>query len=147
MNYSKWIGFALAIGVLAASAGCQESREVGKSARGLFAGEVETTFERTPDEISQAIVASEKDLKLVRISESKKIEDGQDEWTVKLRSPADEKIEIVYTKLSDRFTEIEISTGPFGNSDLRQSVFESIRGKLGLLNAEAGVDYSLPHSN
>src|SRR5215216_6656087 len=103
MLYRNWIAAAIALGLLAATAGCQESQEVGKSARGLFAGEVETTFERTPDQISKAIAATEKDLKLVRIRESKEVEDGQDEWTIVLRSPQDVKVEIVYTKLSERF--------------------------------------------
>jgi hypothetical protein len=148
MQYTKWIVIALAIGLTAAVAGCQQTQEVGKSARGLFAGEMETTFDRTPDQVSQAIVATEKDLKLVRISESKEVDDGQDEWTVVLRSPSDVKVEIVYTKLSERFTEIEISTGPFGDSDLRQSIYDTMRSKLGLLpssSSQASADWSAPN--
>jgi len=133
----KWIAFAVAVGVLTALAGCQESQEVGKSARGLFAGEMETTFDRTTDQVAEAITATEKELKLVRTSESKDIEDGADEYTVVFRSARDEKIEIVYTKLSERFTGIEISTGPFGNSELRQSIYDTLRSKLGLLPAQA----------
>jgi hypothetical protein len=129
----RWIAVAVAVGLLTALAGCQESREVGKSARGLFAGEMETTFDRSTDKIAQAITASEKDLKLVRISESKEIVDGQDEYTIVLRTPKDEQVEIVYTKLSERFTQVEISTGPFGNSELRQSIYDALRSKLGLL--------------
>jgi hypothetical protein len=138
MLYRNWIAAAITLGAIAASAGCQESQEVGKSARGLFAGEVETSFERTADQVSKAITATEKELKLVRISESKELEDGQEEWTVVLRSPQDVKVEIVYTKLSERFTEVEISTGPFGNSELRQSIYDTIRGKLGLLPNQSG---------
>src|SRR6266542_2172035 len=89
----------LAIG-LAANAGCQQTRELGKSARALFGGSVENTVERTPDQVSKAIEATEKDLKLVRISEQKEIDDGQDEWTIVLRTPEDDKLEIVYKKLS-----------------------------------------------
>ena len=133
---------SVALTAALAGAGCQESREVGRSARGLFAGEIETTFERTADQVAQAIVATEKELKLVRISESKEIDDGQEEWTVELRSPGNVPIEIEYTKLSDRFTEIQISTGPFGDSDMRQSVYDTMRSKLGLLpgGATASAD-------
>ena len=45
--YRNWIAAAVTLGVLAASAGCQESQEVGKSARGLFAGE--SMFSRETD--------------------------------------------------------------------------------------------------
>ncbi len=149
MRYSKWIGFVLAMGLTVAIAGCQQTDEMGKSARGLYAGETETALDRTPDQVGQAIVAIEKDLKLVRVSESEQSEDGQDEWTVVLRTQRDVKVEIVYTKLSERFTEVEISTGPFGDSALRQSIYDAMRSRLGLLpsQSEASADWSLPNGN
>ena len=127
----------VAIGLTASLAGCARSREMGKSARAVFQGGIETTFERTPEQVAQAIDATAAQLKLIRINSKTQPSDGLSETTETFRTAKDWKVEIIYTKLSDRSCDVEVNTGPFGDSDLRAEIYGTLRDKLNAMAAPA----------
>jgi len=120
----------VAIGLTASLAGCAKSREMGKSARAVFQGGIENSFERSPEQVAQAIDATSKELKLVHISSKTQPSGGQSETIETFRTAKDWKVQIIYTKLSERSCDIEVNTGPFGDSDLRHDIYASLREKL-----------------
>ena len=118
--------------------GCQQTKEMGKSAKGLFLGATGTTIERAPEQISAAIDATAAELKYFRIGATTKAVEQKTETTVVLRNSADEKISISYRPVTEKQTHVEVSTGAFGDSDLRQAVWETLKSKLGLLGTTRG---------
>jgi uncharacterized protein YcfL len=117
--------------------GCQQTKEVGRSAQGLFVGATESSVQRTPEQISRAIDETAADLKYFRIGSTTKSVEGADETSVVLRNSQDQKVTISYRPESEKVTHVEVSTGPFGDSELRQTVWESLKSNLGLLSTKS----------
>lgn len=122
---------------LAALTGCQGTHEFGKSAKALFQGGVDTNVERSPEQIKTAVAATAADLKLIPIrSTTTKVKGKNDETVAILRTSQDTKIEITYSKVNDKVSTIEVNTGSFGDSTLRQRVYENLRVRLGVIGPQ-----------
>jgi|SRR5450432_2170751 len=132
MKFSAMVLFTAA---LAWSIGCSQTKEFGKSTGKLFTGTASQTIDRTPAQIEQAIDATIADLKFIRIGSTTKPSKEQIETAVISRNSQDEKVVFIYTPVTATTTEVGVSTGPFGSSDLRQEAWETLRARLGLLPA------------
>jgi hypothetical protein len=127
--------FAILFSVFALMVGCSQTKEFGKSTGELFTGTTHDTVERTPKQIEQAIDASIADLKFARIESKTESSEQEVQTAVIARNDRDKKIVFLYTPVTSTTTKIAVSTGPFGNSDLREQAWETLRSNLGLVVA------------
>lgn len=125
-----------AVPLLTGVAGCQQTKEVGKSSKQLFRGEVGAVVEQSPQQVAQAVEAAIADLKLIRITATTRPSKEQTETVVIARNTKDAKISIAYrgTKTGPAGTRVAVTTGVMGNSELRDQVWDAVRIRLGVLN-------------
>jgi hypothetical protein len=116
--------------------GCSQSKEVGKSSKGLFRGEVGAVVQQSPQQVAVAVDQAIADLKLIRINATTRPSREQTETVVVARNTKDARIAVAYrgTKANDGSTRIAITTGVMGNSELRDQVWDAVRIRLGVLN-------------
>jgi hypothetical protein len=116
--------------------GCSQSKEVGKSSKQLFRGEVGAVVQQSPQQVAVAVDQAIADLKLIRINATTRPSREQVETVVVARNTKDARIAVAYraTKANDGSTRIAITTGMMGNSDLRDQVWDAVRIRLGVLN-------------
>ena len=132
-----------AAGVLAAAgaAGCAQSKEVGKSGKQLFRGEVGAVVQQSPAQVEQAVQAAIADLNLIRITATTRPSKEQTETVVIARTAKDAKVSIAYrgTDPAASSTRVVVTTGVMGNSELRDQVWDAVRIRLGVLNLTANT--------
>jgi hypothetical protein len=116
--------------------GCSQSKEVGKSSKQLFRGEVGTVVQQSPQQVAVAVDQAIADLKLIKITATTRPSREQTETVVIARNTKDAKISVAYrgTKANDGSTRIAVTTGMMGNSELRDQVWDAVRIRLGVLN-------------
>ena len=116
--------------------GCSQSKEVGKSSKQLFRGEVGAVVQQSPQQVAVAVEQAIGDLKLIRINATTRPSREQTETVVVARNTKDARIAVAYrgTKANDGSTRIAITTGMMGNSELRDQVWDAVRIRLGVLN-------------
>ena len=120
--------------VIGSAAGCSSTHEVGKSAQGLFRGEVEATAQQSPAQVAQAVDGAIADVKLIKINSTTK---KTSETVVTARTSKDAKVIIAYRPVNATAVHVCVSTGAFGDSELRQQVWDALRVRLGLINMAA----------
>jgi hypothetical protein len=131
-------GLSLTVAVLVTlTLGCQQTRELGRSTKQLFTGTTEATVDRTPEQVVQAIDATIADLKLLHIGATTKPGKTATETTVVIRNAADQRITVMYHPVSETKTRVVVGTGAFGDSELRQNVWDNLRLRLGVLGSSA----------
>lgn len=125
-----------AVPLLTGVIGCQQTKEVGKSGKQLFRGEVGAVVEQSPQQVAQAVEAAIADLKLIRITATTRPSREQTETVVIARNTKDAKISVAYrgTTTGPTGTRIAVTTGVMGNSELRDQVWDAVRIRLGVLN-------------
>ena len=130
------LAFAAVPLMTAGVVGCQQTKEVGKSSKQLFRGEVGAVVEQSPQQVAQAVEAAIADLKLIRITATTRPSREQTETVVIARNTKDAKISIAYrgTKTNPAGTRVAVTTGALGNSELRDQVWDAVRIRLGVLN-------------
>ena len=130
------VAFAAAGLLTTGVVGCSQSKEVGKSSKGLFRGEVGAVVQQSPQQVAVAVDQAIADLKLIRINATTRPSREQTETVVVARNTKDARIAVAYrgTKANDGSTRIAITTGMMGNSDLRDQVWDAVRIRLGVLN-------------
>src|SRR5439155_21606062 len=96
--------------VIGTAAGCAQTHEVGRSAQSLFRGESETTVQRSPEQVAQAVDAAIADVKLIKIGTTAKHVDNQLETIVIARTAQDEKVQIAYHAIGSAATRVCVST-------------------------------------
>jgi hypothetical protein len=137
-NLRYWVLAVATVAPLfsAGVAGCSQSKEVGKSSKGLFRGEVGAVVQQSPQQVAVAVDQAIADLKLIRITATTRPSREQTETVVIARNTKDAKISVAYrgTKLADGSTRIAVTTGMMGNSELRDQVWDAVRIRLGVLN-------------
>ena len=141
MNLRYLVLAFAAVPLLGGVVGCQQTKEVGKSSKQLFRGEVGAVVQQSPQQVAQAVEAAIADLKLIRITATTRPSREQTETVVIARNTADAKISVAYrgTKQTDGSTRVVVTTGVMGNSELRDQVWDAVRIRLGVLNlANAG---------
>lgn len=142
----RYLVLALAAApLLSGVVGCQQTKEVGKSSKQLFRGEVGAVVQQSPQQVAQAVEAAIADLKLIRITATTRPSREQTETVVIARNTNDAKISVAYrgTKNNDGSTRVVVTTGVMGNSELRDQVWDAVRIRLGVLNlANAGTNNS-----
>lgn len=130
----RWILAGAFAAAVVFSTGCSETKEVGKSTKQLVTGQVDNVIARSPEQVSDAIEGTIADLKLMRINSSSRTVSKQTETNVVARNHEDVKITFTYRKVDDKNTRLGVTTGMFGDSTLRQQVWDQLRTRLGLLN-------------
>ena len=122
--------------VVSGVVGCSQSKEVGKSGKGLFRGEVGAVVQQSPQQVAVAVDQAIADLKLIRINATTRPSREQTETVVVARNTKDARIAVAYrgTKANDGSTRIAITTGMMGSSELRDQVWDAVRIRLGVLN-------------
>jgi hypothetical protein len=135
LNVRLLIG-VLVITVLAAGVGCSE---VKRSGSGLFRGEVGAIMSQPQPQVAAAIDAAFADLKLNRIGATTQPveEKSKTETIVTARSARDVKVTVAYRPMGDGSTRVIVSTGAFGDSALRDQVWDAVRVRLGVFNVAA----------
>jgi hypothetical protein len=130
------LAFAAVVPLTSGVVGCQQSKEVGKSSKQLFRGEVGAVVQQSPQQVAQAVEGAIADLKLIRITATTRPSSEQTETVVIARNTKDAKISIAYrgTKTGPAGTRVAVTTGMMGNSDLRDQVWDAVRIRLGVLN-------------
>jgi hypothetical protein len=128
------VGFVAA--VIGGVAGCQQGKEVGKSSKQLFRGEVGAVVQQSPQQVAVAVEQAIADLRLIKINATTRPSREQTETVVVARNQKDAKIAVAFrgTKNADGSTRIAVTTGVMGNSDLRDQVWDAVRIRLGVLN-------------
>jgi hypothetical protein len=128
------VGFVAA--VIGGVAGCQQGKEVGKSSKQLFRGEVGAVVQQSPQQVAVAVEQAIGDLRLIKINATTRPSREQTETVVVARNQKDAKIAVAFrgTKNADGSTRIAVTTGVMGNSELRDQVWDAVRIRLGVLN-------------
>ena len=121
--------------VVLVGVGCQQTKEVGKSAKELFLGTLDANVERSPEQVADAIDETIEDLGLLKIGVTTQPAKGEEKETtvVTVRNKADEKVTVNYRPVDEKWTYVSIGTGVLGDSALREQVWDTLRVKLGLL--------------
>lgn len=128
----------LALFVLIA-VGCKQTQEIGKTTKQLFTGTTEATVDRNVDEVNAAIDATAAELNYIRIGSNSKQGKKGTETTVIIRNSADQRITVTYRIVSPTQTHVAVGTGAFGDSNLRQNVWDTLRLKLGVLGSSTSA--------
>jgi len=133
---TKWILIGAVAITLALANGCSTTHEIGKSSAQLFRGEQGTTVDQPSDRVGPAIEAAIADLKLIRINATTRPAEAKSktETVVIARNSQDVRIQIAYVPINATSTRVVVSTGAFGDSDLRDKVYDAVRIRLGVLN-------------
>jgi hypothetical protein len=133
---TKWILIGAVAITLVLANGCSTTHEIGKSSSQLFRGEQGTTVDQPSDRVGPAIEAAIADLKLIRINATTRPAEAKTktETVVVARNAQDVRIQIAYVPVNATSTRVVVSTGAFGDSDLRDKVYDAVRIRLGVLN-------------
>ena len=111
--------------------------------RQLFRGETGTTVQQPSDRVGPAIDLAIADLKLIRINATTRpsgdLKSPTTETVVVARNAQDTRIQIAYVPIDAKNTRVVVSTGAFGDSDLRDKVWDAVRIRLGVLNVNSGT--------
>ena len=130
---TKWILIGVAAITLALSSGCQTTHEIGKSSSQLFRGEQGAVVQQSPTQVAQAIEAAIVDTKLIRINATTRPSETKIETVVVARDNNDVRVQVAYVPVDAKTTKVVVSTGAFGDSDLRDRVWDAVRIRLGLI--------------
>jgi len=130
---TKWILIGAAAITLALSNGCQTTHEIGKSSSQLFRGEQGAVVEQSPQQVAQAIEAAIADTKLIRINATTRPAETKVETVVVARDGKDTRVQVAYVPVTATSTKVVVSTGAFGDSDLRDRVWDAVRIRLGVI--------------
>jgi len=136
---TKWVLLGVAAITLGLSSGCQTTHEIGKSGQQLFRGETGATVQQTPAQVGAAIDAAIADAKLIRINATTRPAENKTETVVVARDGNDTRIQVAYVPVSATSTRVVVSTGAFGDSDLRDRVWDAVRIRLGLIAIGQGA--------
>jgi len=136
MNLRSMVLVGFVAAVLGGVAGCQQGKEVGKSSKQLFRGEVGAVVQQSPQQVAVAVEQAIADLKLIKINATTRPSREQTETVVVARNQKDAKIAVAFrgTKNADGSTRVAVTTGVMGNSELRDQVWDAVRIRLGVLN-------------
>ena len=140
MNMKYLIGALVAVAFLSGGVGCSQTKEIGKSSKQLFRGEVGAVVQQTPAQVAQAVEAAIADLRLIRIGATTRPTAREETETVVVaRNASDAKIWVAYraTKPEGTQTRIAVSTGVLGRSSMRDELWDAVRIRLGVLNLAA----------
>jgi hypothetical protein len=139
MNLKYLIAALVAVMFLSSGGGCSQTKEIGKSSKQLFRGEVGAVVQQPPAQVAQAVDAAIADLKLIRIGATTRPTREQTETVVIARNSADAKIWVAFraTTPEGSLTRIAVSTGVLGQSAMRDELFDAVRIRLGMLNIAA----------
>jgi hypothetical protein len=120
-------------------AGCSSTKEVAKSSKQLLRGEQGTVVAQSPQQVAQAVDQAIAGLKLIRIGATTRPSKEQTETVVIARNTSDAKVTIAFraTGRDAGKTRVAVTTGPMGNSDLRDQVWDAVRIQLGVITATA----------
>jgi hypothetical protein len=138
---TRWILIGAAAVLLAS--GCQTTHEIGKSSSQLFRGETGGTVQQPASQVATAIDAAIADTKLIRINATTRPSENKIETVVVARDTGDTRIQVAYVPVTANTTKVVVSTGAFGDSDLRDRVWDAVRIRLGVL-AIGGVPTTQP---
>jgi hypothetical protein len=136
---TKWILIGVAAITLGLSSGCQTTHEIGKSGTQLFRGETGATVQQTPVQVAQAVDAALVDARLIRINATTRPAENKTETIVVARDRNDTRIQVAYVPVTSTSTRVVVSTGAFGDSDLRDRVWDAVRIRLGLIAIGLGA--------
>ena len=134
---TSWILIGAAAITLVLASGCQTTHEIGKSSAQLFRGETGATVDQSPDVISKAIDLAIGDLKLIRINATTRPSENHVETIVVARNSDDTRIQIAYVPVDGKKTRVVVSTGAFGDSDLRDKVWDAVRIRIATVGENA----------
>ena len=136
MNLRSMVLVGFVAAVIGGVAGCQQGKEVGKSSKQLFRGEVGAVVQQSPQQVAVAVEQAIGDLRLIKINATTRPSREQTETVVVARNQKDAKIAVAFrgTKNADGSTRIAVTTGVMGNSELRDQVWDAVRIRLGVLN-------------
>ena len=121
---------AITLGV---ASGCSTTHEIGKSTTQLVRGETGATVSESAQHVAQAIELAIGDAKLIRINATTRPSETATETVVVARDGSDTRVQIAYVAISPSSTRVVVSTGAFGDSDLRDRVWDAVRIRLGLI--------------
>jgi hypothetical protein len=130
---TKWILIGVAAITLALSNGCQTGHEIGKSSSQLFRGETGAVVQQTPAQVATAIDAAIADAKLIRINATTRPAENKVETVVVARDNNDTRVQVAFVPVDGKSTKVVVSTGAFGDSDLRDRVWDAVRIRLGMI--------------
>ena len=142
MNMKYLIGALVVVAFLSGGVGCSQTREIGKSSKQLFRGEVGAVVQQPPAQVAQAVEAAIADLHLIRIGATTRPTAREEtETVVTARNSADAKVWVAFraTKPEGTQTRIAVSTGVMGNSTMRDQLWDAVRIRLGMLNLANGA--------
>ena len=131
---TKWILIGVAVITLTMSSGCQTTHEIGKSGTQLFRGETGAVVEQTPAQVGGAIDAAIADAKLIKITATTRPSESKVETLVIARDNKDTRVQVAYLPVDGKHTKVVVSTGAFGDSDLRDRVWDAVRIRLGMIS-------------
>ena len=140
---TKWILNGVAAITLALSNGCQTTHEIGKSSSQLFRGETGGVVEQTPAQIAPAVEAAIADAKLIRINATTRPSENKIETVVVARDGNDVRVQVAFVPVDTKTTKVVVSTGAFGDSNLRDRVWDAVRIRLGMI-AVSGAPTTQP---
>ena len=130
---TKWILIGAAAITLALSNGCQTTHEIGKSSSQLFRGETGGVVQQPWTAVAPAIDAAIADAKLIRINATTRPSETKVETVVVARDNNDTRVQVAFMPVDGKSTKVIVSTGAFGDSDLRDRVWDAVRIRLGVI--------------
>ena len=126
---TKWLVLGVAAITLAFSSGCATTHEIGKSTKQLVRGETGATVPESSQHVAQAIDLAIGDAKLIRINATTRPSESQTETIVVARDSNDTRVQVAYVPINAASTRV----GAFGDSDLRERVWDAVRIRLGMI--------------
>ena len=130
---TKWILIGVAAITLALSSGCQTTHEIGKSGSQLFRGETGGVVQQSWTAVAPAIDAAFADAKLIKINATTRPAETTIETIVVARDNHDTRVQVAFVPVDGKSTKVVVSTGAFGDSDLRDRVWDAVRIRLGVI--------------
>jgi len=110
--------------------GCAEPvKDKAHDLHAAFSGNYDSVVAAPSGDVAMATRAAVADLHLILINE--KIEPDNTNTIVLARSPSDEKVTVSIVAEGPDTTRFTVTTGVFGNSELRQQVVDAIKLRLG----------------
>ena len=141
---TKWILIGAAAITLALSNGCQTTHEIGKSSSQLFRGETGGVVQQPWTAVAPAIDAAIADAKLIKINATTRPAETKVETVVVARDNNDTRVQVAFVPIDGKTTKVVVSTGAFGNSDLRDRVWDAVRIRLGVIAIGGGAPTTQP---
>jgi len=133
MGYGAWLTriglIVLGLVVLTFNDGCSPVHDKAHDLAGAFSGTYDSVVAVPSADVVAAARAAVDDLHLILINETK--ESDESTAIVIARSSSDEKVTVTIMPQSPDATRFTVTTGVFGNSELRQQVMDAIKLRLG----------------